>query len=173
MNILHTVQRRQGNWIGHILRRNCTVKPVMEGKLKWRTEMTARRGRRFKQLLNDLKEKRGYLKLKEEAFDSAVWRTRFGRGNEPFVRQATQWMKFHINIILPSKSLTSKLSLSFTLFSQVFSTETLLHRFLSPMRVACPAHLILFDLSARKVLGGEKRQWTFRKTGYTVNEDPY
>jgi hypothetical protein len=39
----------------------------MEGKLKGRTQMRVRRGRRLKQLLNDLKEKRGYLKLKEEA----------------------------------------------------------------------------------------------------------
>jgi len=31
-----------------------------------RTEVTGRRGRRFKQLLNDLKEKGGYWKLKEE-----------------------------------------------------------------------------------------------------------
>jgi len=66
MNILHKIQRRQANWIGHILCRNCTVKPVVEGKLKERTEMTVRRGRRLKQLLGDLEEKRRYWKLKEE-----------------------------------------------------------------------------------------------------------
>jgi hypothetical protein len=49
------------------LRRNCTVKPVREGKLKGKTRMTVRRGRRPRQLLNVLEEKRGYLKLKEEA----------------------------------------------------------------------------------------------------------
>ena len=37
--------------------------------------MTGRRGRRLKQLLSDLNEKRGYWKLKEEALDHAVWRT--------------------------------------------------------------------------------------------------
>jgi hypothetical protein len=39
------------------LRRNCLLKHVIEGKLEGRIEMTGRRGRRRKQLLNDLKEK--------------------------------------------------------------------------------------------------------------------
>jgi hypothetical protein len=41
-NILHTVQRRKANWIGHILRRNCLLKHVIEGKLEGRIEMTGR-----------------------------------------------------------------------------------------------------------------------------------
>jgi hypothetical protein len=56
-NILHTVKRRKAKWIGHILRRNCLVKHVIERKLKGRIEMTGRRGRRRKQLLDDIKEK--------------------------------------------------------------------------------------------------------------------
>jgi hypothetical protein len=43
--------------------------------------MTGRRGRRREQLLDDLKEKRRYWKLKEEALDRTVWRTGFGRGH--------------------------------------------------------------------------------------------
>jgi hypothetical protein len=39
--------------------------------------LAARRGRRRKQLLDYLNETRGYLKLKEEALDRALWRTRF------------------------------------------------------------------------------------------------
>jgi hypothetical protein len=31
-NILHTIKRRKANWIGHILRRNCLLKHVIEGK---------------------------------------------------------------------------------------------------------------------------------------------
>jgi coproporphyrinogen III oxidase len=31
-NIVHTVKRRKANWIGHILRRNCLLKHVIEGK---------------------------------------------------------------------------------------------------------------------------------------------
>jgi hypothetical protein len=42
---------------------------VIEGKLEERIEMTGRRGRRRKQLLDDLKEKRRCWNLKEEALD--------------------------------------------------------------------------------------------------------
>jgi hypothetical protein len=48
-----------------------------------------RRGRRSKHLLDDLKERRGYCKLKEEALDRTVWRAGFGRGYGPGVRQTT------------------------------------------------------------------------------------
>jgi hypothetical protein len=58
-NILHTVKRTKANWIRHILRRNCLLKHVTEGKIEVRVEVTGRRGRRRKQLLDDLKEKKG------------------------------------------------------------------------------------------------------------------
>jgi hypothetical protein len=63
---------------------------VIEGKLEGRIEMTGRRGRRRKQLLGDLKEKRRYWKLKEKALDRTAWRTRFGRGYRPVVRQTAE-----------------------------------------------------------------------------------
>jgi hypothetical protein len=59
---------------------------VIEGKLEGRIEVTGRRGKIRKQLLDDLKEKRRHLKLKEEALDRAVWRTRFGRDCGPVLR---------------------------------------------------------------------------------------
>jgi hypothetical protein len=68
-NIVHTIKRRKANWIGHSLRRNCLLKHVIEGKLEGRT---GRQGRRRKQLLDDLKEKRRYWKLKEEALDRTL-----------------------------------------------------------------------------------------------------
>jgi hypothetical protein len=89
-NIVHTIKRRKANWIGHILRRNCLLKYVIEGKLEGRIEMTGIRGRRRKQLLDDLKEKRRYCKLKEEALDRTLWRTRFGRDYGPVVRQTAE-----------------------------------------------------------------------------------
>jgi hypothetical protein len=89
-NILHTIKRRKANWIGHILRRNCLLKHVTEGKLEGRIEMTGRRGRRRNQLLDDLKEKRRYWELKEEALDRILWRNRFGRGYGPVVRQTVE-----------------------------------------------------------------------------------
>jgi hypothetical protein len=63
---------------------------VSEGKLEGRMGMAGRRGRRRKQLLDDLKEKRSYWKLKEEALDRTVCRTRFGRGYGPVLRQTTK-----------------------------------------------------------------------------------
>jgi hypothetical protein len=86
-NILHAIQMRQANWIGHILRRNCLLKHIIEVKLEGAIEVTGRRGRRRTKLLDGLKAKEGYCKLKEEALDSTVWTTRFGRGYAPVVRQ--------------------------------------------------------------------------------------
>jgi hypothetical protein len=59
-NILHEIRKRKGNWIGHILRRDCHLKEVIEGKIKGEMEVTKRRGRRRKKLLDDLKDRRGY-----------------------------------------------------------------------------------------------------------------
>ena len=52
--------------------------------------MTGRRGRKRGKLLDDLKERRGYCHLKEEALDRTVWKARFGRGFGPVVRQTTK-----------------------------------------------------------------------------------
>ena len=35
-NIVHTIKRRKAYWIGHILRRNCLLKHVIEGKVEGR-----------------------------------------------------------------------------------------------------------------------------------------
>jgi len=72
------------------LGRNCVLKHVIEGKTEGRVEVLGRRGRRRKQLLEDRMGMRGYLTWKEEALDCTLWRTRFGRGYVPFVRQATE-----------------------------------------------------------------------------------
>jgi hypothetical protein len=42
-----------------------------------------RRGRKRRKLLDELKERRGYSHLKEEALDRTMWRARFGRGLGP------------------------------------------------------------------------------------------
>jgi hypothetical protein len=51
--------------------------------------VTRRQGRRGKKLAGDVKEKRGYWKLKEEALDHTLRRTRFGRVYGPVVKQTT------------------------------------------------------------------------------------
>ena len=52
-------------------------------------EVTRRRGRRRKKLLDDLKDRRGYHELKEEALDRTMWKNHFGRGFGPVVSQIT------------------------------------------------------------------------------------
>ena len=49
--------------------------------------MTRRQGRRRKKLLDDLKDRRGYCHLKEEALNRNMRRNRFGGGNGPVIRQ--------------------------------------------------------------------------------------
>jgi hypothetical protein len=92
-NILHEISQRKANWFGHILRRNCLLRQVIEGKIKGGMEVTGRRGRRGRRrrkLLDDFKERRGYSHLKEEAVDRTMWRARFGRGFGPVVRQTAK-----------------------------------------------------------------------------------
>jgi len=86
-NSLHEIRKRKSNWIGHILRRNCLLQRVIEGKIKAGIEVTGRRGRKCRKLPDDRKERRGYSQLKEEALDRTMWRARFGRGFGPVVRQ--------------------------------------------------------------------------------------
>jgi hypothetical protein len=73
------------------LHRNCLLQQVVEGKIG-KIEVTWRQGRRRRKLLDDLKERRGYLHLKEEALDRTTWRARFGRGFGAVERQTTKWV---------------------------------------------------------------------------------
>jgi len=41
-NIMHEISKRKANWIGHILRRNCLLQRVIEGKIKGGIEVTGR-----------------------------------------------------------------------------------------------------------------------------------
>jgi hypothetical protein len=72
------------------LRRNCLLQQVIEGKIKEGIEVSGRRGRRRRKLLDGLKERRGYSYLKEEALDRPIWRARFERGFGPVVRKTPE-----------------------------------------------------------------------------------
>jgi hypothetical protein len=52
--------------------------------------MKRRRGRRRKELLDDLKDWKGYSHLKEEALDRTMWRNRSRGGFGPVVRENTE-----------------------------------------------------------------------------------
>jgi hypothetical protein len=52
--------------------------------------VTGRRGRRRRKLLDELKERRGYSHLNEEALVRTMWRAGFGRSVGPVVRQTAK-----------------------------------------------------------------------------------
>jgi hypothetical protein len=90
-NILRTTKRRKTNWIGHILLRNGLLNFIIKRKRKGGVEvMGGKKGRRRKRLLDELKERRTFWKLKRETLDLTVWRTCLGRRYEPVVRQTTE-----------------------------------------------------------------------------------
>jgi len=64
----------------------CLLNHVTEGQIEGKIDVTGRRGRRRKKLLDDLKRTREYWKLKEEALALTGRRTRFGRLYGPAVR---------------------------------------------------------------------------------------
>jgi hypothetical protein len=69
INILHEISKPKAIWFGHILRRNCLLQQVIEGKIKGGIDVTGRRERRCRKLLDDLKERKGYSYLKGKALD--------------------------------------------------------------------------------------------------------
>ena len=75
-----SVQIKKANWIGHIWRRNCLLKHVIDEKVESRMDRCYLKAcRRHQELMYDLKKSRGYWKLKEEALDCTQWRTVFER----------------------------------------------------------------------------------------------
>jgi len=90
VNIVQKINGRRADWIGHILRRKCLLIHAIEVRIDRRIAVRVRRQRRHKQLLDDLKKKRGNWKLKEEALDHILWRTRFRSGCGPVVGQTTE-----------------------------------------------------------------------------------
>ena len=62
----------KGNWFGHILCKNCLLKPIIDGKIEGRIEVQGRRGRRNKQVLDELKETGRYWKLNKKALAHSV-----------------------------------------------------------------------------------------------------
>jgi hypothetical protein len=78
-NIVHEISKRKAVRIGHIRRRNCILRQVIEGKTKEGITVTGRQERRRRKLLDDPKERRGCSHLEEEALDRTVWTACFGR----------------------------------------------------------------------------------------------
>jgi hypothetical protein len=86
-------KRRNANWIGHILRRNCLLKHVIERKIGGGIDVTGRQRRCGTQLLNDLTKRKRCCQLKAEALYRSVW-----RGCGPVVRQTAEWLSIRYDI---------------------------------------------------------------------------
>jgi hypothetical protein len=84
----HLIKRRKASVIFHTFRRNCLLRHVIEGKIEGRMEVTGRQEIRSKQILDNLQETRRCWKLKEDALDGTLWRTRFGCAFGPVVRRS-------------------------------------------------------------------------------------
>jgi hypothetical protein len=78
--IFYIIKRRKAKWIDHILHKNCLIEHSIEGKAEEILEVTGRRGRRSKQLLDDIKETKIFGNFKEKALYRTLGRTSFGRG---------------------------------------------------------------------------------------------
>ena len=63
---------------------------MIKGKIEGRIEVTGIRGRRGKQLLNGIKEKRGSWRLNEEGTAINARRTGFQSGYGPLVTQQNE-----------------------------------------------------------------------------------
>jgi hypothetical protein len=55
-------------------------------------EVTRRRERRRKKLLDDRKDKRGYFHLKEEALDRTMWNSNPGPSSSPGLKHCNEYL---------------------------------------------------------------------------------
>ena len=74
--LLNNTLRTKANWICHILRKNSLLHDAIEGQI---TEVKGVE-RRKTQLLDDWRNRRRYLAVKEEAEDRKRWRRQFIKG---------------------------------------------------------------------------------------------
>jgi hypothetical protein len=88
--------------------------------------------KRNKPLLDDLKEKRRYWKLKEETLDHTVWTTLLGRGNGRVIRQTTKRSRADVAVSLSVRSVNLRVSTKTDIvnrlgYSSLQRNSTILH----------------------------------------------
>jgi hypothetical protein len=109
-NILYEISKQKANWIGHILRWNCLIQQVIEGKIKGRIKVTGKWGR-CRKLLGDLKKRRRYSHLKEEALDCSMWELTLEEALDlSWDRLLNEWITSEIRIVLTVSGFKSELS---------------------------------------------------------------
>jgi hypothetical protein len=81
------MKRRKFNWIGYSLFSQCLLKHITHGK----TELTEDEEEVVSSYHVILMKNRRYQNLEDEALDRSLWRTRFGSGCGPVVKQTTDF----------------------------------------------------------------------------------
>ena len=86
--LVHVVKQRQANWIGHVLRHDCLLKTVLEGKMEGKRTRGKPRRKMLDLLMEQEDKKISYQELKRRAEDRIQWHHR--SPTEPAFGQSTQ-----------------------------------------------------------------------------------
>jgi len=82
--------------------------------------VTGRRGRRRRKLLDDLKERKRYSHLKEEALDRTMWRARFGRGFGYEKCMERKFLRIYLNVYRRTSRHRQKIRYDLQIISFIF-----------------------------------------------------
>jgi hypothetical protein len=119
-------------------------------------------------LLDDLKEKRRYWKLKEEALDRTLCRSRFGRGYGSVVRQTTEWVREILGLEYISVTIAGGLHPK--QLEVIWQTDVCRHAFIYILYfifyVLTHTHTIYFNIIHNLTRGFDSRwcHWNFSLT---------
>ena len=86
------MKRRKASCIGHTVRRHCLLKHVIEEKIERRIDWREDEEEGVIGYWMTLRRREDIGNLKKETLDRTVWRTRFGTGYGPVLRQTTELM---------------------------------------------------------------------------------
>ena len=71
-SILDAIWQRKQRWLGHVLRHDCLLRDIREGRMMGKVT----RGRKRLQLMSDMYKNKSYVELKREAQDRTGWKTK-------------------------------------------------------------------------------------------------
>jgi len=73
-SLVHVIKQRQANWIGHVLRHDCLLKTVLEGKIEGKRPRGKPRRKMLDLLMEQEEKKISYEELKRGAQSRVGWR---------------------------------------------------------------------------------------------------
>jgi len=74
---MQVIKQRQANWIGHVLRHDCLLKTVLEGKMEGKRPRGKPRRKMLDLLMEQEEKKISYEELKRGAQSRVGWRHRY------------------------------------------------------------------------------------------------